>query len=110
MTDVVLFTRDLRVHDQPALAAAAGGGGPVLPLFVLDDALLGPSGDARRAFLARSLDVLDRDLRVEALDEGDHEQGDEDDAAQDQGTHARSVGKVPKGTGTGPAWAAVAGG
>ena len=38
---VVLFTRDLRVHDHPALVAACRAGGAVLPLFVLDDALLG---------------------------------------------------------------------
>lgn len=35
----------------------------MLPLFVLDDALLGPSGPARRAFLVRSLRSLDEDLR-----------------------------------------------
>src|SRR5262245_51246224 len=37
---VVLFTRDLRVHDHPALVAACRAGAPVLPLFVLDDAIL----------------------------------------------------------------------
>ena len=34
---VVLFTRDLRVHDNPALAAAAREAERVLPLFVLDE-------------------------------------------------------------------------
>jgi deoxyribodipyrimidine photolyase len=34
---VVLFTRDLRVRDQPALAAAAREAECVVPLFVLDD-------------------------------------------------------------------------
>ncbi|MHB1241876.1 MAG: cryptochrome/photolyase family protein [Gaiellaceae bacterium] len=64
MTDVVLFTRDLRVHDQPALAAAAGGGGPVLPLFVLDDAVLARAGSPNRvAFLLDSLRDLDAALR-----------------------------------------------
>ena len=58
---LVLFTRDLRVHDQPALAAAVERGGPVLPLFVLDDRVLGPFGAPNRvAFL---LDAL-RDLRA----------------------------------------------
>ena len=42
---VVLFTRDLRVHDHPALAAAVERRGPLLPLFVLDGELL----DVRRA-------------------------------------------------------------
>ena len=35
MTSVVLFTRDLRVRDHPALSAAAADG-PVVPLFVVD--------------------------------------------------------------------------
>lgn len=56
---VILFTRDLRVHDQPALAAAAAAG-EVLPLFVLDERLLASFGAPNRvAFL---LDAL-RDLR-----------------------------------------------
>jgi deoxyribodipyrimidine photolyase len=37
---VVLFTRDLRLHDHPALAAAVDRGERVVPLFVLDDAVL----------------------------------------------------------------------
>jgi deoxyribodipyrimidine photo-lyase len=39
-TALVLLTRDLRVHDQPALHAAAAAG-RVLPVFVFDDAILG---------------------------------------------------------------------
>ena len=38
-TSLVLFTRDLRVHDQPALVAAAAAR-RVLPLFVLDEGIL----------------------------------------------------------------------
>lgn len=38
MTIVVLLTRDLRVHDHPALCAAVEEGDPVVPLFVFDDA------------------------------------------------------------------------
>ena len=62
---VVLFTRDLRVHDNPALAAAVAEAESVLPLFVLDDG----SADAlrcaagRRALLAGSLADLDASLR-----------------------------------------------
>ncbi len=37
---IVLFTRDLRVHDHPALRAAAATGSPVVPVFVLDDAIV----------------------------------------------------------------------
>jgi deoxyribodipyrimidine photo-lyase len=36
---IVLFTRDLRVHDHPALVAASSAA-RVVPLFVLDDAIL----------------------------------------------------------------------
>ena len=39
-TAVVLFNRDLRVHDHPALARAAREAERVVPLFVLDDRLL----------------------------------------------------------------------
>ena len=41
-TAVVLFTRDLRVHDNPALHAACADGERVVPLFVLDPAVPGP--------------------------------------------------------------------
>ena len=40
-TAVVWFRRDLRVHDHPALAAACREHERVVPLFVLDPALLG---------------------------------------------------------------------
>jgi deoxyribodipyrimidine photo-lyase len=57
---VVLFTRDLRVHDQPALRAAVERADRVLPLFVLDDRLLARFGAPNRvAFLLEAL----RDLR-----------------------------------------------
>ena len=56
------FRRDLRLADQPALAAAAHDG-PVCALFVLDDALRKPSGAPRIAFLYRTLRALDADLR-----------------------------------------------
>jgi deoxyribodipyrimidine photo-lyase len=61
-TAVVWFRRDLRVRDQPTFLAAAGAARRSLALFVLDPALLGPSGPARRTFLYRSLRALDRDL------------------------------------------------
>ena len=40
-TAIVLFTRDLRVHDNPALATACAAFDRVVPLFVLDPALAG---------------------------------------------------------------------
>ncbi len=53
-TVVVLFTRDLRVHDHPALAEAARRARTVVPAFVVDDTLLGRArvGANRLAFLA----------------------------------------------------------
>ncbi len=39
-TAIVLFTRDLRVHDHPALVAACARADEVFPLFVFDEAIL----------------------------------------------------------------------
>jgi deoxyribodipyrimidine photo-lyase len=63
-TTLVLFNRDLRVHDNPALAAAARAERTV-PLFVLDERLLGSRFAApnRVAFLHESLRDLDQALR-----------------------------------------------
>jgi deoxyribodipyrimidine photo-lyase len=60
---VLWFRRDLRLGDHPALLAAAQEG-PVVALFVLDDALRRPSGAPRIAFLYRTLRVLDEQLRA----------------------------------------------
>ena len=64
---VVLCTRDLRVHDNPALAAAAEAAETVLPLFVLDEGIgrtrYGAAAN-RRAFLLESLADLDASLRA----------------------------------------------
>ena len=50
------FRRDLRLADNHALVAAIedarDGDGAVIPLFVLDDALVDASGANRRCFLA----------------------------------------------------------
>jgi deoxyribodipyrimidine photo-lyase len=59
---VVWFRRDLRVSDQPMFVAAAGRASRALGLYVLDPALLGPSGSARRTFLLRCLRALDESL------------------------------------------------
>lgn len=60
-TALVLFTRDLRVHDNPALAGAWARARQVVPLFVLDTALTVPPNRAR--FLAESLADLREALR-----------------------------------------------
>jgi deoxyribodipyrimidine photo-lyase len=53
------FRRDLRLSDQPALAAACGEGA-VLPLFVLDPAFAAASGCPRGAAVIDALAALDR--------------------------------------------------
>ncbi|MBB5911436.1 deoxyribodipyrimidine photo-lyase [Nocardia transvalensis] len=61
---IALFTRDLRVHDNPVLTAAHREGDAVVPLFVVDDAIVGERGSANRArFLAAALAELDGELR-----------------------------------------------
>jgi deoxyribodipyrimidine photo-lyase len=64
-TAIALFTRDLRVHDNPALAAAAESADLVVPLFVLDEAILRLDYNRpnRARFLAESLADLDGSLR-----------------------------------------------
>jgi deoxyribodipyrimidine photo-lyase len=63
-TSVVLFNRDLRIHDHPALAAAARAE-RVVPLFVFDERLLGSRFAApnRVAFMLEALHDLDGALR-----------------------------------------------
>jgi deoxyribodipyrimidine photo-lyase len=63
-TAIVLFNRDLRVHDHPALAAAAKAERTV-PLFVFDERLLGSRFAApnRVAFMLEALRDLDERLR-----------------------------------------------
>src|SRR3712207_2800428 len=56
---VLWFRRDLRLSDNPALLAACTAG-EVVPLFVLDPLLWSRSGDARKAYLAGSLEALGR--------------------------------------------------
>jgi deoxyribodipyrimidine photo-lyase len=59
---VVWLTRDLRAHDHPALATACRLADRVVPLFVLDEALLSRSAN-RSAFLFDCLHDLDGSLR-----------------------------------------------
>ena len=64
-TVVVLFTRDLRVHDQPAFAAAVERAERVVPLFVVDEAVLAAFGAPNRVvFLVDALRDLDSSLRA----------------------------------------------
>ena len=61
---IMWFRRDLRLADHPALheAVRAGGRDGVLPVFILDDALLAPSGPTRARFLAACLAELERSM------------------------------------------------
>jgi deoxyribodipyrimidine photo-lyase len=63
---VVWFRDDLRISDNPALTAAVERGGPVIPVYVLDDESEGlrPLGGAARWWLHESLHRL-----AEALEE-----------------------------------------
>ena len=63
---IVWFRQDLRLQDNPALHAALGRGGPVIPLYILDDAGEGrwPLGGAARWWLHHSLAALDAALRA----------------------------------------------
>ncbi|MEU4565905.1 deoxyribodipyrimidine photo-lyase [Micromonospora sp. NPDC023956] len=61
-TAIVLFTRDLRVHDHPALATAAAAFDRVVPLYVLDPALADLSANRTR-FLHQCLADLRASLR-----------------------------------------------
>ena len=71
-TAIVLFTRDLRMHDNPALSAAVSAAQHVLPLFVLDDTLLGDAAAANRlAFLGESLHDLRTSLGGLAIRRGE---------------------------------------
>ena len=60
-TAIVVFTRDLRLHDNPALSQACARARQVVPLFVVDPAIAAPPNRAR--FLAESLADLRQALR-----------------------------------------------
>jgi deoxyribodipyrimidine photo-lyase len=63
---IALFTRDLRVHDNPMLRAACREGAAVVPLFVLDEAIIArePLSPNRIRFLLTALSELDDELRA----------------------------------------------
>ncbi|MEV5652901.1 deoxyribodipyrimidine photo-lyase [Nocardia sp. NPDC052254] len=62
---IALFTRDLRIHDNPVLAAASRGGDTVVPLFVVDDSMIVGTNTSpnRLRFLAAALGELEDELR-----------------------------------------------
>jgi deoxyribodipyrimidine photo-lyase len=64
-TVVVLCTRDLRVHDHPALVAACTDADRVVPLFVFDDAVFAkrPASPNKTQFLLDTVDDLTSTMR-----------------------------------------------
>ncbi|MFM7535064.1 MAG: cryptochrome/photolyase family protein [Acidimicrobiales bacterium] len=61
---VVVFTRDLRVRDHPALSAAVASADRIVPVFVFDDAVLARFGAPNRVrYLLDALADLDGSLR-----------------------------------------------
>jgi deoxyribodipyrimidine photo-lyase len=65
-TAIVVFTRDLRLRDNPALDQARAAARQVLPVFVVDPAIAAPLNRAR--FLAQSLADLRQGLRERGSD------------------------------------------
>lgn len=68
-TTLLLHTRDLRIRDNPPLAAAASGSS-LIPLFVLDRGILGARTASvnRLTFLLESLADLRQSLRARGAD------------------------------------------
>src|SRR4029079_16301386 len=62
---IVWFRRDLRLHDHPALSAAIAEADEVIPLFVVDDALVSVRWPApnRIWFMRQSLVSLAASIR-----------------------------------------------
>jgi len=65
---IVWFRRDLRLADNAALAAAASGNAPIIPLFIDDDSKLRRKlGGASKWWRGRSLSAFDESLRAIGL-------------------------------------------
>src|SRR3954451_2575456 len=64
-TAIVWFTRDLRVHDHPALRAALDEADCVIPFFCFDDRLLhgGRASGLRTQFILECVADLDESLK-----------------------------------------------
>jgi deoxyribodipyrimidine photo-lyase len=64
---IIWFRQDLRLEDNPALAAAAEAG-PLVALYILDETRgVRPWGGASRWWLAESLAALEKELRRKAV-------------------------------------------
>ncbi len=59
---IIWFRRDLRLADNPALLKAMANSEEIVPVFILDEKLIGATGDKRLAYLGQSLRALDQSL------------------------------------------------
>lgn len=59
---IIWFRRDLRIGDHPALNEALKNSDEIVPVFILDPALINQSGSKRLAYLGQSLYALDESL------------------------------------------------
>jgi deoxyribodipyrimidine photo-lyase len=61
-THIWWIRRDIRLQDNPTLTAALEGAKKLIPLFILEPALMDSAAPRRRAFLLNALADLDRQL------------------------------------------------
>jgi len=59
---IVWFRRDLRIADNPALLEAIKNSDEIVPVFILEKALISTAGNKSLAYLAQSLRCLDKSL------------------------------------------------
>ena len=69
MVNLVWLRRDLRIHDNPALAAALKNDQPLVFLFIEDSAYFGgrPINDLQRCYLYQSLELLQKKIGSKSL-------------------------------------------
>jgi deoxyribodipyrimidine photo-lyase len=64
---IIWFRRDLRISDNPALLAAVEASDEIVPLFIMNEEVANNSGPYRLAYLAKSLQSLDKSLSEKLL-------------------------------------------
>jgi deoxyribodipyrimidine photo-lyase len=64
---IIWFRRDLRISDNPALLAAIEASDEIVPLFIMNEEVANNSGPYRLAYLAKSLQSLDKSLSEKLL-------------------------------------------
>jgi len=62
-THIWWIRRDIRLHDNQALAAAIENADNLIPVFILEPELMSDAAPKRRAFLLHALSDLDRQLQ-----------------------------------------------